>query len=517
MCLAAPAPPAPATAAQAVAMVHAGLGWLATADAAGLGTAGQAGCLRGLEQAESVLTAARAQVLRVFDAQGGYEDDGHGSARSWLRSQTRVTRGAADGAIGWIRRLAAHPAVAAALAAAEISQSWARQICDWSDLLPEDTRADADQVLLAAAAGGADLADLAALAEEMRSWCARPDTDGDDGFAGRRLWLDTTFGGAGTVHGDLTPACAAALTAVLDALGKRAGPEDLRSASERRHDALEEACRRLIAAGCLPGRGGQPTQILLHLTLERLRGLPGASNAEAAWAGAVAGPGADCDATIIPIVTGHIDPILLDQLALTLLATAGPSPAGPGTPAQPGHTARTGDAAPTGDRGDTEQPGSLAPAGGTGPAHQRALRAAREIILAAAADLLSGPGGLAAYLRTGTAGGLAASASLPLDVGAATETIPAHLRRAVTTRDRRCRFPGCTQPPAACEVHHITPRARGGPTKLTNLLLLCTFHHLIAVHRWGWSITLHPDATVTATSPDHSKTLHSHSPPAHAA
>jgi hypothetical protein len=120
-------------------------------------------------------------------------------------------------------------------------------------------------------------------------------------------------------------------------------------------------------------------------------------------------------------------------------------------------------------------------------------------------------------LRTGAAGGLVASPSLPLDVGAATETIPAHLRRAVTARDRRCRFPGCTQPPAACEVHHIVPRALGGPTSLANLLMLCSFHHLIAVHRWGWAITLHPDGTVTATSPDHSRTLHSHSPPAHAA
>jgi 5-methylcytosine-specific restriction endonuclease McrA len=76
--------------------------------------------------------------------------------------------------------------------------------------------------------------------------------------------------------------------------------------------------------------------------------------------------------------------------------------------------------------------------------------------------------------------GLAASMSLPLDTGAATETIPAHLRRLVITRDRHCRFPGCAQPPAACHPHHIVPRSEGGRTCLTNLLLLCTFHHLIA-------------------------------------
>jgi hypothetical protein len=44
-----------------------------------------------------------------------------------------------------------------------------------------------------------------------------------------------------------------------------------------------------------------------------------------------------------------------------------------------------------------------------------------------AADLLSGPGGLAAYLRTRLPDDLIASASLPLDIGAVTDTIPVHL------------------------------------------------------------------------------------------
>jgi hypothetical protein len=48
-------------------------------------------------------------------------------------------------------------------------------------------------------------------------------------------------------------------------------------------------------------------------------------------------------------------------------------------------------------------------------------------------------------------------------------------------------------------------------------LLLCSFHHLIAVHWWGWGIVLLPDGTVTATSPDRSRTLRSGSPPARAA
>jgi hypothetical protein len=62
----------------------------------------------------------------------------------------------------------------------------------------------------------------------------------------------------------------------------------------------------------------------------------------------------------------------------------------------------------------------------------------------------------------------------------------------------------------------VASGSQGGPTCLTNLLLLCTFHHLIAVHRWGWGIALHPDGTVTATGPD-GRVLHSHGPPRQAA
>ena len=145
---------------------------------------------------------------------------------------------------------------------------------------PPEHRAGADAILLAAAAGGADLAGPGALAEEIRRRTARPDADGDDGFKDRSVRLDVTFGQCGKLTGNLTPQCTAALGAVLDALGKKAGPEDTRTVWQRRHDAVEEMCRRLIAAGGVPDRAGQPAQIQVHMTLDQLRGLtarPGAA------------------------------------------------------------------------------------------------------------------------------------------------------------------------------------------------------------------------------------------------
>src|SRR5215470_12108406 len=140
---------------------------LNAADVASAPAVVQAQALRALERAEAKQTAARARFLAAFTAQDGYEDDGQGSARMWLRWQTRVTRAAAAGAVGWMRRLAAHPVIAAALAEGELSASWARAVCGWSDRLPADLREDADQILVGAAAGGAELADLAGLAQRM--------------------------------------------------------------------------------------------------------------------------------------------------------------------------------------------------------------------------------------------------------------------------------------------------------------------------------------------------------------
>ena len=84
-------------------MVRTGLGYLAAADAARLGTAAQAECLRELERAEAVLTAARAFVLAGFTAGQGYSGDADYSPRAWLIHKTRVSKGAAVAHTAWAR------------------------------------------------------------------------------------------------------------------------------------------------------------------------------------------------------------------------------------------------------------------------------------------------------------------------------------------------------------------------------------------------------------------------------
>ena len=455
--------------AQALAFLSGALEFLAHADPADWPEGAQADCLRALAVAESQQVAVHARVLQAFSVPGGgLAGDGHRSPRVWLTWQTAATRRAAGWKVSWMHRLRAHPRVAAALAGATISASWAQEIMDWTRKLPDTVRDAADGELLAAVAAGASFADLAEIAEELAREHAKPDEDKDDGFSDRGLRLAKTFGGAGRIEGDLTERCAAVTEAVLGALSQPTGPEDTRTAAQRLHDAHEEAMTRLLAAdGLLPQRAGQPVRLELGITLDQLANL---------GAGSPAGPGSACDAVIQPVITGLLDYDLL--ATLTDADVDYPEPDTTAALADHGLPARFANP----DNPDWRD-----------QLQQAAARTAGEApfgdVLAQAIALLSGPAGRAAWLRRRVTAIPASTISLPLDIASTFDTIPVHLRRAVRKRDQHCRFPGCDLPAAGCEVHHIKHRKDGGRHALANLVLLCRFHHLIAIHRWGCCAT----------------------------
>jgi hypothetical protein len=462
--------------------------------------------------------------------------------------QTGITRGAAAGHTAWARRAGGHRLVLAALAAGQISESYARALCAWTDKLPEDARETADEILLAAAAAGMGLRDLAELAGEMyqRSRPDRPDEDPARGFDDRSVRLETTFQGAGVMSGDLTPECAAIVAAVLDALSAPAGSEDDRTHEQRYHDALAEAMRRLAASDLLPERAGHPAKAWVHMSLADLLRLEGSSALQDEWtaqvgaqwaarrAGAFEGGGSEgawldgdaagaitCDAAMAPVVTGDVNVDALDELVrLCVLLDRhrrgavydGADDAADGADDGAGGADDVAGAAAAGGAGCSDGRDPSRPAPGASPAWEALERA----VIGKAIDLLSGPAGLASFLRRRQLGARLAGPSLPLDIGFST-TIPAGIRTAVILRDRRCRWPGgCDQPAAACEVHHVKHKANGGRTSTTNCVLLCFYHHQVAIHRQGWTLVLNPDGTTTAWNKDRTKVLHSHGPPARA-
>jgi Domain of unknown function (DUF222) len=489
-------------------MVRAGLGYLAAAGPAQLPAATQAECLRELEQDAAALTAARAWMLAAFTAGQGPAGDGDYSAVSWLIHRIGITRGAAVGHSAWAKRTATHPRVIAELAAGQVSESAGRLICFWTDKLPQEHRDAADEQLLAAFAGGLGLADLAGLFAEMyvRARGDLPDQDRGREFADREVKLATTIGGAGVLHGDLTAECAAAVAAVLDALAAPAGKEDDRTRGQRYHDALAEAMRRLTAAGLLPERAGQPVKAWAHISLadliqldgdsalqeewtEQVRARWAARRAHAAETGANDGAWLDgdaaaaiaCDAAMAPVVTGDVNVDALKDLVRLCVEL--------------GELRRDGE----------PRPGTTA-----------AWAALEQAVIGKAVDLLSGPGGLASFLRRRQLGARLGGPSLPLDIGYA-ESVPAGIRNAVLLRDRHCQWAGgCTQPAGACQVHHTTHKANGGKTSVKDCVLLCPFHHQIVIHHWGWTLVVNPDGTTTAWNKNKTKVLHSHGPPARA-
>jgi hypothetical protein len=505
---------APACAREALDMVRAGLGYLAAADAHQLAAATQAECLRELEQAGAVATAARASILAGFTAGQGYAGDAEYSAVSWLIHRTEITRGTAVGHAAWAGRTRTHPKVMAALAAGQVSESVGRLICLWTGKLPEKFRDESDELLLAAAAGGLGLAELASLVAQMyeRARGVLPDEDPDAGFTDRGLKLATTLGGAGVVHGDLTPECAAAVAAVLDALSAPAGKEDDRTKDQRYHDALAEAMRRLVASNLLPERAGQPVKVWAHISLADLLRLEGSSALQEQWTAQVrarwaahraqasetggndgawlegdAAEAIACDAAMAPIVTGDVNIDALEDLVRLCVEL---------------DRLRRAD--------DADRPGTPA------PDTTAAWAALEQAVIGKAVDLLSGPGGLASFLRRRQLGVRLGGPSLPLDIGYS-ETIPAGIRNAVLLRDKHCQWAGgCNQPASACEVHHTKHKADGGKTSVKDCVLLCPFHHQVVIHRWGWTLVLNPDGTTTALNKDKTKVLHSHGPPARA-
>jgi Domain of unknown function (DUF222) len=482
---------APGSVAEALRAAEASLDYLIPA-AAELPAVTCGEALTALGEIQAKFTAAHAALLRRFDALDGHCADGYNTSAAWLAAMSRMSAKDAKAAVRQMRTLRQHRPLDEALGSGEISASWTDQILRWIKKMPLQLRDDSEtvlaieKILVQAAASGASLDDLRTIfARAVLQWEAEhPDPDRDDGFDDRFVQTSTTFGGSGVLRGNLTPECAAAVRAVLEALGKKAGPEDTRTEGQRFHDALQLGCELLMRAKMVPDRAGADTQVIAHMPLSQLREMTGAPAMEDAFIrsrlgedGYLAGKDAEvaaCDATTIPVVTGQVDITVVDKM-IELALSAGEKPV---------------------------------KAKGMSPEAWRALRYAMAKL---AVDLVSGPAGLAAYLRTQLLEAPWNKPSLPLDIGWS-DSIPWYIRKAVLLRDRTCAWPRCDRPAAYCDVHHRHHKKDGGETSVDKCVLVCQFHHDVCIHRWGWELVVHPDGTTTAYGPN-GQVIHSHSPP----
>jgi hypothetical protein len=321
------------------------------------------------------------------------------------------------------------PQTADALADGVIGIEHARAISDLFTAI-SGRDADSEQGIEAAALSAAAVC----TPHRLRQWCVQAartlDQDGSEPKEETRrrlrgLHLIDQPDGTAKLTGRLTPHAAAALRAVLGPLSAPApaadGARDERTAAQRRHDGLADACTRLLRSGTLPDSGGADTTILVTIDyrdlLQRYWNSTRTANAEAAPS------------------SGGSDTGTAQQAATDTDADAAADRTAANTAAAPGY-------------GVTSY-GTLIPV-------DELLRRASDANIIPV--VLNDTGGIMAYGRSRR---LASPGQ----------------RRALAARDGGCVRPGCTVPADWCEVNHVDRWEHGGGTDITNMALVCPHDH----------------------------------------
>src|SRR6266542_3793800 len=337
-----------------------------------------------LQRSSERLELLRLRYVAELDNRQPYLRDGYLSMSSWIAQQHRVAYSTATSDVRMARALQAMPTTRGAVASGEISFSAARVLAAARET-DHDAFVQAEPLLVEAATRH-DMRDLQQVVAHWRNAVEsrRDYPTGEDPLRERRrLHVSPTVFGMVRIDGDLDSGTGetvlTALQSCVDADIRSADPQDRRSPSQRRADALGEICRRWLDSSDRPTVGGEHPHVTVTVGLEALRG-----------------------------------------------------------------------------RGEPAEFDYLGPIG-----HEAARTWACD---ASVSRVVLGP------------------RSEPLDVGRRTPVVPAPTRRAVVVRDRECRFPGCDRPPPWCDAHHVVHWADGGPTALSNLVLLCRRHHRLVHH-----------------------------------
>ena len=158
-----------------------------------------------------------------------------------------------------------------------VSERHAKVIVDTVEALPDGVRKDHEEQVEADLVGYARQFDPTTLARTARRIVALLDPDGllqDVEYRHRRRSVELHRRPDGSGYGsfELDAECAEVLAVVLTALSAphpaADGAPDPRTAGQRRHDALLEACKLAMRARLLPTAGGVTTTVVLTATVE---------------------------------------------------------------------------------------------------------------------------------------------------------------------------------------------------------------------------------------------------------
>jgi len=271
----------------------------------------RAAVLAALRQLADATEAVFTAVLARFDACGdGQLLRAAPTTASWLRADLKLAPGDAAQRVGIARRsrdLLASPL--AALAAGTVTFDQVRAVHRGSHRLPEACQADA-VALLTDLAVAADITAVRVAGQRIQH-VVDPGgalNDAQTRFDRRYLTLSPLLDGMTAVDGLLDAEAATALTDALAPSLVPAGPDDVRTAAQRRADGLVD-----LALGAVGGDADSRARPTLYVTmsLDLLLGEPGASPAAlpdapggTGWLTADAVSRLACDASVSRVLWG---------------------------------------------------------------------------------------------------------------------------------------------------------------------------------------------------------------------
>jgi Domain of unknown function (DUF222) len=277
---------------------------LAVEDLDATQSAALAGDLVEIRRAIDRLEAEWLRRLAVFDGRGVGEEVL--STQCWVREQCGLTPGAARERVSVARRLRELPATSAAFRAGEISYGHVRQISAATGDVDREVAAEGEPILVEAARN----LDPRGLGVVIAHWRNAVDPDGflaaaNEAHERRHFDISETFEAMTVLDGQLYGDDGAMVRTAIDAYSK-ALPDDSRTPTQRRADALVELARQVLNAGDAPSSGGERPHLNVHVPLETLEKRAGAQAAELDWRGAISGETARrlaCDAGVSRIIT----------------------------------------------------------------------------------------------------------------------------------------------------------------------------------------------------------------------
>ena len=433
----------------------------------------------GLLTVQHRLQAELSRRLGEFDRRGLARADGQACTKRWLQAFAHLGGHAADAQVKALPLLELLPELRQALTEGAVSLEHVNQVRFLHERLGAQTTVQAAPILVRLARAS-DPMDVRRACDRI---CAHRDPDGPDPARTiqRRQVTLSRVGDMWQLRGQLDPEAGTLVHTALQAYLKPPTPQDTRSAAQRRHDALVEIVRAVLREARTPTIGGVhphigvllPVDLLPFVQPDRADHAPNGNTNNNASNGASNNGGSSSG------------------------GRGGGSSNGASSNASNGASNNGGSSSNggSGGGGGADNGGGAATAARAGSGDTAWLDDYGPIPNAVAARIACD----AAWHRII----LDPTNGLPLDVGRAYRTSPPWIRKALTARDRGCRFPGCSAEANWTDAHHMRHwKAHNGRTTTDNLVLICRFHHVL-IHEGGWTLQVDPaTGEVSATRPD---------------